>query len=102
MYHNMKVMQLIEASKQRPSMYWGGASVTHAVSFLNGWVSALESLDIVEEEYSNFCDWLRSELRDNSTQSIDKLLQFKTNSESQALELFYSMFEKYKVYLRNT
>jgi hypothetical protein len=68
-------------------------------AFLDGYTCACRQLGIPvteqEQEFAEFSDWIEKQFHQPSTQFWARIILFYSEDESQALDTFFELFEKF-------
>lgn len=91
---------LLKKIEKKPAMYVGGQSIFLLESFINGYVLARDELNIPSTDrendfFENFHSWLQQRLDVKTTKSWSSIILFRSFSEKNALENFFSLLEEF-------
>lgn len=91
--------ELIDNIKQRPPLYLGKRSLSHLVTFLDGYTFALRQLQIPvtpeERIFEGFQEWIEERFDRASTQHWSRIILFYSEDERDALETFFALFDEF-------
>jgi hypothetical protein len=91
--------QLLDKIKTRPALYLGKRSIFSLQAFLDGYTCACRQLGISvteqEQEFAEFQDWIEKQFNQPSTHSWARIIVFYSEDESQALDTFFELFDKF-------
>jgi hypothetical protein len=90
---------LLQKIKQRPALYLGKRSLSHLQVFLDGYTFACCELGIEvtkqEREFEEFQEWIEQRFNQVDTQSWSRIILFYSEDESDALDKFFELFDKF-------
>jgi hypothetical protein len=93
------IYELMQRIKTRPGMYLGKPYVTRLKAFLDGYIGARNDLGFPlkeqEETLNKFQQWIQSRFNITSSQSWADIILFYSVDESEALNKFFELFEKF-------
>ena len=94
------IYELMQRIKTRPGMYLGKPYVTRLKAFLDGYIGARNDLGFPlkeqEETLNKFQQWIQSRFNITSSQSWADIILFYSVDESEALNKFFELFEKFQ------
>jgi hypothetical protein len=93
------IYELMKRIKSRPGMYLGKPYITRFKAFLDGYIGARKDLGFPlpeqEETFNQFQQWIQSKYKITSSQSWADIILFYSVDESDALNKFFDLFEKF-------
>lgn len=97
----MELYDLIKQIHKRPALYLGKKSLSHLQVFLDGYTFARRQSDLPlseqEREFDRFQTWIEQRFGQLDTQSWTKIILFYAEDETQALELFFELFDEFLI-----
>jgi hypothetical protein len=94
------IYELLNNIKKRPRMFLAKKSILHLRSFLIGYNLARLNMGLAktpqEQEFNDFSDWIQVKFNDDSTRSWADIILLNSEDESQALDSFFELLEKFK------
>jgi len=90
---------LLQKIKQRPALYLGKRSLSYLQVFLDAYTFARREMGVKpteqEQDFEEFQDWIEQRFKQIDTQSWSRIILFYTEDESDALKLFFELFEDF-------
>lgn len=89
------LLTLIQQIKRRPAMYTSYNSIQCLRAYLDGWLQGqddqVEDIDVMNE----FQDWIERFYKQPNTHSWDRIIQFYSTDDAQALTHFFELFDRF-------
>lgn len=93
------IYELMKRIKSRPGMYLGKPYITRLKAFLDGYIGARNDLGFPlkeqEETLNRFQQWIQSRYNIKSSQSWADIILFYSVDETDGLNKFFDLFDKF-------
>lgn len=95
-----KFSDLLKDIKEQPYMFLPTVSIRSLKAYLWGYEMAQKHYGIPptieQKEFNDFLKWVREKFEVKSTQGWDKIIEFHSQDERAALDLFFKLYDEWR------